>query len=52
MAGGVERLLRAADRFQQRHTFLAMPVGEERRSEETVEVRLSSEADGPSGGRS
>jgi YihY family inner membrane protein len=27
MAGGVERLLRAADRFQQRHTLLAMPVG-------------------------
>jgi len=27
MAGGVERLLRAADRFQQRHTVLAMPVG-------------------------
>ena len=24
---GVERLLRAADRFQQRHSFLAMPVG-------------------------
>ena len=27
MGGGVERLLRAADRFQQRHTLLAMPVG-------------------------
>jgi YihY family inner membrane protein len=27
MGGGVERLLRAADRFQQRHSFLAMPVG-------------------------
>jgi YihY family inner membrane protein len=27
MAGGVERLLRAADRFQQRHSFLAVPVG-------------------------
>jgi YihY family inner membrane protein len=27
MAGGVERLLRSADRFQQRHTFLAIPVG-------------------------
>ena len=27
MGGGVERLLRAADRFQQRHTFLGMPVG-------------------------
>jgi hypothetical protein len=27
MAGGVERLLRAADRFQQRRAFLAMPVG-------------------------
>jgi YihY family inner membrane protein len=27
MAGGVERLLRAADRFQQRHSVLAMPVG-------------------------
>jgi hypothetical protein len=27
MGGGVERLLRAADRFQQRHTFLAMPLG-------------------------
>jgi YihY family inner membrane protein len=27
MAGGVERLLRAADRFQQRHSLLAMPVG-------------------------
>ena len=25
--GAVERLLRAADRFQQRHSFLAMPVG-------------------------
>ena len=27
MGGGVERLLRAADRFQQRHTSLAMPIG-------------------------
>ena len=27
MGGGVERILRAADRFQQRHTLLAMPVG-------------------------
>jgi YihY family inner membrane protein len=27
MGRAVERLLRAADRFQQRHTFLAMPVG-------------------------
>jgi YihY family inner membrane protein len=27
MAGGVERLLRAADRFQQRHTLLAVPIG-------------------------
>jgi YihY family inner membrane protein len=27
MAGGVERLLLAADRFQQRHSVLAMPVG-------------------------
>jgi YihY family inner membrane protein len=27
MGGRVERLLRAADRFQQRHTLLAMPVG-------------------------
>jgi membrane protein len=26
MAGGVERLLRAADRFQQRHSLLATPV--------------------------
>jgi len=26
MAGAVERLLRAADRFQQAHTFLALPV--------------------------
>jgi uncharacterized BrkB/YihY/UPF0761 family membrane protein len=27
MGGGVERLLRAADRFQQRHSYLALPVG-------------------------
>jgi YihY family inner membrane protein len=27
MRGRVERLLRAADRFQQRHTMLAMPIG-------------------------
>jgi YihY family inner membrane protein len=27
MGGGVERLLRAADRFQQRRSYLAMPVG-------------------------
>ena len=27
MAGRVERLLRAADRFQQRHGFLGMPIG-------------------------
>ena len=27
MRGGVERLLRAADRFQQRHTVLGFPVG-------------------------
>ena len=27
MGGGVERVLRATDRFQQRHTFLAMLIG-------------------------
>jgi YihY family inner membrane protein len=27
MGGAVERIVRAADRFQQRHTLLAMPIG-------------------------